>query len=62
MSSYVEDYASIRAADCEFDHYMEPYGENISEKWNESSELNSYFGRSNFMTMMMELLEFRIWN
>ena len=62
MISYVQDYANIRAVDCEFDHYIEPYGENISEEWNESSKLNACFGRSNFITMMLELLEFRIWN
>ena len=62
MASYVENYANIRVVDCESDHSLELYGDNIFEEWNESSELNACFGRSNFMTMMMELLGFRIWN
>ena len=60
--SYVENYANIRAVDYEIDHSMESHDENISEGWNESSELNACFGIRNFMTMMIELLGFRIWN
>ena len=62
MASYVENYANIRAVDCEFDHSMESYYETIYEGWNEFSELNACFGRSNFVTMMMELLGSSIWN
>ena len=62
MASYGEDYANIRAVDCEFNHSMEPNGENISEGSNKSLGSDACFGRSNFITKMMKLLGFRIWN
>ena len=58
VASYVENYANIRVVDYELNHSMN-HMVRIFLK-NEMNLQDQMFGRSNFMTMMMELLGFGI--